>query len=326
LRLRVPDEGETVVTDVIRGEAVFAHRHLDDPVIARADGTPLYNLAVAIDDLDEGITHVVRGEDHLSNTPKQVLVLAALGVEPPIYAHLPLLHGPDGKKLSKRHGAASVQELRDAGYLKEAVVNYIALLGAGYDPEREIFSVNELSKLFGLERVSKSPAVFDEKKLRHINGLYIRDLDAVDLTQRLEAFTGRSGLSSAVEISREKFQRLDEFEPLCRFLFEEPVNDPQAFKKVFGKAGSREALEAVKKALEGIEGAFTDANVEAALSPLPELLEIGAGKVYQPLRVAIAGTTISPGIFESAAVLGRDLTLERVDKCLTTLETWTPSE
>ena len=149
-----------------------------------------------------------------------------------------------------------------------------------------------MSKLFELERVSKSPAVFDEKKLRHINGLYVRDLDVADLTQRLEAFTGRSGLGRAVEISREKFQRLDEFEPLCRFLFEEPVDDPQAFKKVFGKAGSREALEAVKKALQSIEGAFTDANVEAALSPLPEMLEMGAGKVYQPLRVAIAGTTI----------------------------------
>ena len=326
LRLRVPDDGDTVVTDVIRGETVFAHRHLDDPVIARADGTPLYNLAVAIDDLDEGITHVVRGEDHLSNTPKQVLVLAALGVEPPIYAHLPLLHGPDGKKLSKRHGAASVQELRDAGYLKEAVINYIALLGAGYDPEREIFSVDELANLFSLERVSKSPAVFDEKKLRHVNGLYVRDLDLVDLTQRLEAFTGRSGLDRAVEISREKFQRLDEFEPLCRFLFEEPVDDPQAFKKVFGKAGASAALESSRTALAAIEGEFTDANVEAALSPLPELLGIGAGKVYQPLRVAIAGTTVSPGIFESVAALGRVSTLARIDKCLERLETWTPDE
>lgn len=326
LRLRVPDEGETVVTDVIRGEAVFAHRHLDDPVIARADGTPLYNLAVAIDDLDEGITHVVRGEDHLSNTPKQVLVLAALGVDPPTYAHLPLLHGPDGKKLSKRHGAASVQELRDAGFLREAVVNYIALLGAGYDPEREVFSVGELANLFRLDRVSKSPAVFDEKKLRHVNGLYVRDLDLADLTKRLEDFTGRSDLGRAVEISREKFQRLDEFEPLCRFLFDGPVDDPHAFGKVFGKAGSREALDAARAALQAIEGEFTDANVEAALAPLPERLGMGAGKVYQPLRVAIAGTTVSPGIFESVAALGRAATLERVDQCLQTLETRSPGE
>jgi glutamyl-tRNA synthetase len=319
LRLRVPDEGETIVKDAIRGEAVFAHRHLDDPVIARADGTPLYNLAVAIDDLDSGITHVVRGEDHLSNTPKQVLVLQALGAEPPIYAHLPLLHGPDGKKLSKRHGAASVQELRDAGYLPEAVINYIALLGAGYDPEREIFPVEELQELFSLDRVSKSPAVFDERKLRHINGLYIRELPLDDLTARLERFTGRSELSGAVEISREKFQRLDEFEPLCGFLFREPVDDPKAFEKIFGKDGSHQALEAVREALGGIEGEWTQAAVEAALDPLPERLEMGAGKVYQPLRVAITGTTISPGIFESVAALGRDLTLSRVDSTLTTL-------
>ena len=321
LRLRVPDEGETVVKDAIRGEAVFAHRHLDDPVIARADGTPLYNLAVAIDDLDSGITHVVRGEDHLSNTPKQVLVLQALGAEPPIYAHLPLLHGPDGKKLSKRHGAASVQELRDAGYLREAVINYISLLGAGYDPEREIFPVEDLQRLFSLDRVSKSPAVFDEKKLRHINGLYIRELPLDDLTARLEQFTGRSGLGQAVAISREKFQRLDEFEALCGFLFGEPVDDPKAFEKIFGKDGAQQALEAVGQALAEIDGEWSQEAVESALAPLPDRLEMGAGKVYQPLRVAITGTTISPGIFESVAALGRELTLARVSSTLATLAT-----
>ena len=171
----MPDEGETVVDDVIRGEARFAHVHMDDPVIARADGSVLYNFAVAIDDLDAGITHVVRGEDHLSNTPKQLLVFEALGETPPRYAHLPLLHGPDGKKLSKRHGAASVQELRDAGYLPEAVCNYIALLGAGFDAEEEIFPREELARRLRLERISKSPAVFDEKKLRHFNGHYVRE-------------------------------------------------------------------------------------------------------------------------------------------------------
>ncbi|MEI6447082.1 MAG: glutamate--tRNA ligase [Actinomycetes bacterium] len=319
LRLRVPDEGETVVRDAVRGEARFAHRHLDDPVIARADGTPLYNLAVAIDDLDEGITHVVRGEDHLSNTPKQVLVLEALGAEPPIYAHLPLLHGPDGKKLSKRHGAASVQELRDAGYLPEAVLNYIALLGAGYDTDQEIFTVGELQERFDLARVSRSPAVFDERKLRHVNGLYLRNLDLPDLTARLERFTGREGIAQAVAISAEKIQRLDEFEPLAGFLFGDPVEDPKAFAKVFGKAESVEALKACREALVAIEGEFSQDAVESALAPIPERLELGAGKVYQPLRVAISGTTISPGIFESVAVLGRDLTLARVDSTLGSL-------
>ncbi len=178
VRLHVPDEGESVVRDVIRGDTAFAHVHLDDPVIARADGSVLYNFAVAIDDMDAQITHVVRGEDHLSNTPKQLLVLEALGVEPPVYAHLPLLHGPDGKKLSKRHGAASVQELRDAGYLPEAVDNYVALLGAGFDPDREIFTLDELAERFRLDHISRNPAVFDERKLRNFNGIYVRELGA----------------------------------------------------------------------------------------------------------------------------------------------------
>jgi glutamyl-tRNA synthetase len=211
IRLRVPDEGETVVDDAIRGEARFAHVHLDDPVIARADGSVLYNFAVAIDDLDAGITLVVRGEDHLSNTPKQLLVFEALGASAPRYAHLPLLHGPDGKKLSKRHGAASVQELREAGYLPEAVRNYIALLGAGFDAEQEYFDSAELAKRLRLERISKSPAVFDVQKLRHMNGRYLRELPLAELTRRLEAFTGRTGLAGGVEISREKIQTLADF-------------------------------------------------------------------------------------------------------------------
>src|SRR3954452_17619399 len=175
VRLRVPDEGSTTVHDLIRGDTVFQHVHMDDPVIARADGTVLYNFAVAIDDMDAGITHVVRGEDHLSNTPKQLLVYEALGATPPAFAHLPLLHGPDGKKLSKRHGAASVQELRDAGFLPEAVRNYLALLGWGHEDETKL-STEELLRLFRIEDVSRNPARFDETKLRWLNGLYLREL------------------------------------------------------------------------------------------------------------------------------------------------------
>ena len=203
-RLKVPGDGETIVHDAIRGDVTFQHAAIDDFTIARSDGSPLYNLAVAIDDLDAGVTHVVRGEDHLSNTPRQVMILRALGHEPPVYAHLPLLHGPDGKKLSKRHGAASVQELRDSGYVPEAVRNYLALLGWGYDDKQTFFSTDELQKLFSLDRVSKSAAVFDEKKLRWMNGSYLRELPEAELTARLEKFTGREGLAGAVAISREK--------------------------------------------------------------------------------------------------------------------------
>ena len=166
VRLRVPDSGHTVVDDIVLGATHFPNASLDDPVIARADGSPVYNFAVAVDDLDAEITHVVRGADHLSNTPKQLLVFSALAAAPPRYAHLPLLLGPDGKKLSKRHGAASVQELREAGYLPEAVDNYVALLGAGFAADEEHFSLDELAERFRLERVSKNPAIFDEKKLR----------------------------------------------------------------------------------------------------------------------------------------------------------------
>ena len=315
VRLRVPDEGETVVHDVIRGETRFKHVHIDDPVIARADGSVLYNFAVAIDDLDAGITHVVRGEDHLSNTPKQLLVFEALGARPPVYAHLPLLHGPDGKKLSKRHGAASVQELRDAGYLPEAVVNYIALLGAGFDPEREIFSREELAQRLRLERISRSPAVFDERKLRHMNGHYLRALPVEELTARLEAFTGRSGLRGAVEISREKIQTLAEFWPLAGFFFDGPADDERAFAKVLGADGAVEGLRAAREALAALEP-FTQETVETALRGLLEARGWKPKQVFQPIRVAISGTTVSPGIFESVALLGREETLRRIDAAL----------
>jgi glutamyl-tRNA synthetase len=315
IRLRVPDTGETVVEDVIRGEARFPNNRMDDPVIARADGSVLYNFAVAVDDLDAGITHVVRGEDHLSNTPKQLLVIEALGASPPAYAHLPLLLGPDGRKLSKRHGAASVQELREAGYLPEAVDNYIALLGAGFASDEEIFSSEELARRFRLERVSKNPAVFDERKLRHMNGWYIRHLGLEELTSRLETFTGHDGLGPAVEIAAEKIQTLADFWPLVAFLFEGPADDPSAFERVICGAGGAEILDSARDALAGAEP-FTVDEVEQALRSVVERRGAKPGQVFQPVRVAIAGGTVSPGIFESVALLGREETLDRIDRTL----------
>jgi glutamyl-tRNA synthetase len=315
VRLRVPDEGETVVDDVIRGRTGFPNLNLDDPVIARADGSPLYNFAVAIDDLDAAITHVVRGEDHLSNTPKQLLVLSALGAAPPRYAHLPLLHGPDGRKLSKRHGAASVQELREAGYLPEAVDNYIALLGAGFAADEEHFTLSELAARFRLERVSKNPAVFDERKLRHMNGRHLRELGSDELTRRLEDFTSRQGLHDAVVISEEKIQTLADFWPLVSFLFEGPADDPAAFERTIAKDGGARALSEARQALAGVEPFEPDA-VEAALRGVVEASGRKPGQVFQPVRVAIAGRTVSPGIFETVALLGREETLTRIDAAL----------
>src|SRR3954470_18765970 len=295
VRLRVPDEGRTVVKDLIRGDSTFEHKDIDDFVIARSDGSPLYNLAVAVDDHDMGITHVVRGEDHISNTPRQMMVLEALGGSiPEAYAHLPLLHGPDGKKLSKRHGAASVQELRDQGYLPAAVRNYLALLGWGFDDSTEYFTADELVRNFSLERVSKSPAVFDEQKLRWMNGRYLREMDPYELTRILEEQSGRTGLRPAVEVTQEKMQTINDFWTLAGWLYERRPTDEKAWAKVM-KDGAAQNLARARDALAGVE-VFDQAGVERALPALVDELDVKPGKLYQPIRVAITGSTVSPGI------------------------------
>src|SRR3954452_9847134 len=235
VRLRVPDEGQTVVDDLIRGPVSFPNRSYDDFVIARGDGSVLYNFAVAVDDAEMGITDVVRGDDHLSNTPKQLLVLDALGHGHPRYAHLPLLHGPDGRKLSKRHGAASVQELREAGYLPAAVRNYLALLGWGADDDATLIPTAELIERFRIEDVGSAAAIFDEKKLRWVNGRYMRELPHDEYTAAVAARTGRDvdeRLRAACEIAQDKAQTLNEVWPLIAFLFEPPVDDEAAWRKV----------------------------------------------------------------------------------------------
>jgi glutamyl-tRNA synthetase len=314
VRLHVPDEGATVVHDIIRGDTTFQHVHLDDPVIARADGSVLYNFAVAIDDLDAEITHVIRGEDHLSNTPKQALVLEALGVQPPLYAHLPLLHGPDGKKLSKRHGAASVQELRDAGYLPAAVRNYLALLGWGAADDETILSTDQLVEQFDIARVQRNPARFDEQKLRWMNGRYLRELPLDELTRLLEEHTGRTGLGPAVAISHEKIQTLADFWPLAGFIFDGPADDPAAREKWLDADG-RGALAQARDALADLDPWDVD-GIEVALRGVIETRHAKPKDVFQPLRVALAGTTVSPGIFETLAVIGREAALARVEKAL----------
>jgi glutamyl-tRNA synthetase len=318
VRLRVADEGATVVRDVIRGESTFENRLQDDLVIARADGTPLYHLAVVVDDLDMGITHVVRGADHYSNTAKQMLILQALGEEPPLYAHVPLLHGPDGKKLSKRHGAASVQELRERGYLPEAVRNYVALLGWGNEDSQEFFTTEQLQREFSLERVSKSPAVFDEQKLRHINGRYLRELGLDDLTARLEALTGREGLRGAAEISQEKISTLADFWPLAGFFFDGPADDPAAREKTLGAPEALERLAKARDALASVEEPWTEDALETALQSVLEATGAKPRQVYQPIRVALAGGTVSPGIFETLRLLGREQSLARIERALNT--------
>ena len=317
VRLHVADTGDTVVADEIRGEVRFPNQAQDDFVIARADGSVLYNFAVAVDDSDMGITHVIRGDDHLSNTPKQLLVMEALDVAPPRYAHLPLLHGPDGKKLSKRHGAASVQELRDAGYLPAAVRNYLALLGWGTQDDTTILSTEELIERFDLSGVVRSSAIFDEQKLRWLNGRYMREMDLDGYTEAVARYLGREPderLRAACAIAQEKAQTLAEVWPLIGFLFDE-----KAWRKVM-KDGALPLLTEALEALRGT-GSFEPEELETALGRILAEHDVKPGKLYQPIRVAITGTSVSPGIFESLAVLGKERSLERIERAVVRLST-----
>ncbi len=313
VRLRVPDEGDTVVDDLVVGTVRTPNRSLDDLVIARANGTPLYNLAVAVDDLDAQITHVIRGNDHLTNTAKQLLIIEALGASPPRYGHLPLLHGPDGKKLSKRHGAASVQELRQAGYLPAAVRNYLALLGWGAGDDETIISTDELIERFDVAGIQRNPARFDETKLRWLNGRYMRALSEHELIAALEAYYGRDGLGPAAAISADKLQTLADFWPLCGPIFDGPADDPKAREQWLDEAGLS-VLRDVRAALAALPEPFDVAAVEAALTAIVGRRGLKPAAVYQPLRVALMGRAVSPGIFETVTVLGRAETLARIDR------------
>jgi glutamyl-tRNA synthetase len=313
VRFRVPDEGEITFQDAVLGEVTNPYSAISDFVIQRSDGSPLYNLAVAVDDRDMEITHVVRGQDHVSNTPRQLMLLRALGGEPPVYAHIPLLHGPDGKKLSKRYGAASVQGVREQGYLPEAVRNYIALLGWGYDESTTFMTTDELVERFALDRVSKNPAVFDEQKLRWMNGRYMRELPVEELHRRLEEFCDRELPPAVVEISREKLQTLADFWPLAGSLVERPSDFDEKAWRQWGDSADWEGLRAV---IESVPEPFGVEQVEAALRERVDQLGVKPKEIFQPIRVALTGTTVSPGIFESVAALGREETLDRLDKAL----------
>ena len=319
IRLRTPDSGECVVNDLVRGSITFEYAQLGDHVIVRSDGVPTYNFVNPIDDADMVITHVIRGEDLLSSTPRQVLVYQGLKAPVPSFAHLPLLFGPDRKRLSKRHGATSVEELREAGYLAEAVVNFLALMGWHFDSERELFTREELIGLFSLERVNPAPAVFDAKKLEWMNGVYLRALPTFDLAERLNAFLRERGSPLAEQpqrvvevtpLAQEKIATLAEFEPLCSFLFGPIAIDEEAWDKVAGHERAAEIMAAVQTAVADCE--WTTDAVEAALRGVCDALALKPRVVFGLVRVAITGTSISPGLFESVHLLGRDEALARL--------------
>ncbi|MDO8964080.1 MAG: glutamate--tRNA ligase [Coriobacteriia bacterium] len=325
-RLAVPeDRGDVVFTDAIRGELAFPAASLDDFVLVRTDGTPTYNFATVIDDELMEISHVVRGDDHLSNTPRQILVFEALGHEPPVFAHLSMIWGADGKKLSKRHGAASVEEYRDAGYLPEAVLNYLALLGWSLDGETTVFDAETLCKNFSFDRVSSNPAIFDVEKLDWLNGAYIRELAPSDFVDRIIPWLVSAGLAAESDLQgrREwllglaplvsvRVKRLDEVAATVAFLFGDGVGiDPAIAEKVLGVEGVGIALDDVAETL-GRADPYTHDVIEEALRAVPERVGLKPKVVFQAVRVAVTGSTVSPPLFESLELLGLERTLSRI--------------
>lgn len=329
-RLRVPDEhGPIVVHDVVHGDAVFDVRDMDDMVLMRTDGTPTYNFATVVDDGEMGITHIIRGDDHLSNTPRQILVFEALGYEVPVFAHLSMILGPDGKKLSKRHGATSVEEYRDAGYLPEAMVNYLALLGWSLDGDTTIIPPARICETFSLDRISKNPSVFDERKLEWMNGEYLGAMTDEEFSRRvLVPQLAAAGLVDADDyasrpawfdllssILKPRTTHLGDVVEKARFLFEgaEPTYDEKSVQKNLAKEGARDVLRAAHEALEALgEGDWKAAAIDAALEPLPERLGASKRKVFQAIRVAECGNQVSPPLGESMELLGREVALGRL--------------
>jgi len=309
IRFRMPDEGLTVWDDVVLGPIEYPNEKLEDLVLVRSDGRPTYNFVSPLEDVLDGITHVIRGQDHVSNTPKQLQILQALGADLPTYAHVPLLNGPDGRKLSKRHGAITVEDFRAGGYVPEAFVNFMALLGWSYDDHTEIMSREELVERFTLERVGKSAAVFDYDKLKYLNGVYLRALPPDEYADRLVAYLRERGyewdeqlVRRAAPLVQEKIATLGEFPAFAGFLFARPEPDGTVDGTV---------LPAAAEALEQVEP-FDASSIEAALRELAERLGLKPRDAFQPIRLAVTGSTVSPGLFESLELLGKEESLVRI--------------
>jgi glutamyl-tRNA synthetase len=317
IRFATPGRDVTV-EDVIRGPSTFPASDIRDFVILRSDGTPTYLLAAAVDDRSMELTHVIRGEDLHSSTPRQVLLLEALGAERiPAYAHLPLIVGPDRHPLSKRHGAVAVETFREEGFLPDAMVNYLALLGWSYDDHTEIFSKEDLAKHFDLSRVARNPAAFDREKLEWMNGHYLRELEPARFQELLRVTLAEAGLDASPEVVaeaaplvQERMKLLSEGPDLLRFLFEEVEPDERARKMMDGQEGYLgEAAERLQKLEE-----WTTPAIEAEMRAIREERELSAKKAFQPVRAAVTGTLVSPPLFESMAILGRERSLQRIKR------------
>ncbi len=317
IRFRMPDEGVTAWADAVLGRIEVPNEKLEDVVLVRSDGRPTYNFANPVEDMDDAITHVIRGRDHVSNTPKQLQILSALGHEPPIYAHVPDVLGDDGKKLSKRHGATSVDEFRAAGYIPPALMNFLALLGWAPDGETTIMAPDELVGRFTLERVGASPATLDYQKLDWLNGTYLRALPPEEYAHALVTYLREQGydwpeerIRAAAPLVQEKIERLGQFPDFAGFLFERR-NGSEAASTETRVTLDADVLAAAEETLAGVEP-FTAEAIEQALRDLADRVGQKPRQAFQPIRVAVTGSTVSPGLFESIELLGRDETLARI--------------
>ena len=309
IRFRQPKEGTVSWIDAVRGEIEFRNELLPDLVIVRSDGRPTYNFVSPVDDIIDGITHVIRAEDHVSNTPSQINILRALGADLPLYAHLPNINGDDGKKLSKRHGALSVDAFRDEGYLPAALMNFLALLGWSYDDKTTIMSRHELIERFSLERVVSSPAVFDYKKLDWMNGMYLRALQPDEYAHFLERWLREHGFDwprqrvfATAPLVQEKIEKFSQYPDFVRFLFEDVVPPDGVDGRVVGAAAERLAQLPTWEA----------SAIEEDLRGLVEELGEKPRTAFAPIRLAVTGSKVSPGLFESLELLGRDESLRRL--------------
>lgn len=328
----VPDDGTTEWDDVVHGRTGVANESVDDFVVLRSDSTPVYNLAVVADDIDMAVTHVIRGDDHLSNTPKQVLIYQALGAPLPAFCHVPMILGTDGKRLSKRHGATSVEAFRNEGILPEALVNFLALLGWSPGDDREVMGLAELIEAFTLDRILKKASVFDGEKLEWLNGKHLAAMGAARLApllleqlpepERSAAEAEAERLLAVADLVKQRTRTVHAmaeqatpfFTPLGSFTFAEPATA----KHWKDAPVTAERLRAVRETLAGMEDLSSEA-LETELRSLAERLGIGAGKLFQPLRVALVGTDQSPGIFDVILLLGRDRAVARLDRALAQL-------
>jgi glutamyl-tRNA synthetase len=329
VRFKTPREGQTVVVDLIRGPVTFDNANLEDFVLMKSTDTPTYNFAAVVDDAEMEISHVIRGDDHLSNTPRQILLYKALEVELPAFAHVPQVLGPDRKKLSKRHGAASVEDFAAQGYLPEALFNYLALLGAGYAADEEIFTPEELAERFRIDRVSGNPAVFDESKLLAINQVYLRRKSPEELALIAAPLLAESGavpeeelqrdmprLTKIMELLRERIGRTTEIPDAVGYFYGGKLDyDPTEFEKQFGKEFIQESLPELYERLSSLPE-WTEETIEECVRGLAAEKEKGARHLIHPLRFATTGRTVSAGLFETMQLLGRERCLMRLEDVL----------